>query len=332
MTPPTIPGSRPATTDQDRPDGEWRWRIGALLAVAAFGLLVLTCLRWLDAAHTVVAAIQAARPVWGVIGVAVLVGSLFTRRLSAIVLSALLVAIQLVLAVPWFIGSGTVAPREDDLVVLSSNLEFGQADPTVLAREAADLDVDVLVLLEVTPESLAAIEATDLGRQLPHRVGRADSRAAGSVVLSRYPLTEVSKGSGTFAQPLVSVATERGEVLVKAVHPMPPTSPLVWHRELTRLGTAAADLKAGDPRPFMLAGDFNASQDHPVFRPLERAAVDAHEVAGAGWVRTWPRESSVPAFTQIDHILVNGLSVVDAGSVTIPGTDHGAVWARLHLP
>lgn len=58
---------------------------------------------------------------------------------------------------------------------------------------------------------------------------------------------------------------------------------------------------------------------------------DAHRAAGRGWVHTWPQASAIPPFIQLDHVLVRRLGVVDAGQVTVPGTDHAMVWARVGL-
>ena len=312
--------------------GVWRHRLGNLLVAATVALTILTVLRWLDAAHTVVAALQAARPVWGVAAVVVLLAAILVRRAPAIVLSAALVLVHAWLTVPWFVGGQTAAQADDDLVIISSNLEFGGADATALAEQVKAREADALVITEVTPQALHTIEGTEIGTLLPHRAGQADLAAAGTVVLSRYPVTQISRGSGTFSQPLMSLATEKGEVLVKAVHPMPPTSPLTWHKELKNLDAALADLVATDPRPVIVAGDFNATEDHTVFRPLTDTLVDAHRAAGAGWVRTWPQGMAIPAFAHIDHVLTHGLDVVDAGSFELPGTDHSAVWARLSLP
>lgn len=309
-----------------------RHRIGGFLVAVTVLLSLLTVLRWFDAAHTVVAAVQAARPVWGLLAVLVLVAALLSRHRAAIVLSALLVAVHAWLAVPWFVPTGTADPSGDDLVVVVSNLEFGNADPTALATQVQQLDADALVLLEITPQALQTIQGTGIGTQLPNRGGQPDLGASGTVVLSRYPVTQIARGSGSMNQPLVSLATEKGEVLLKAAHPMPPTSALTWHKELRNLDRAVAELVATDPRPVIVAGDFNATEDHAVFRPLTRTTVDAHRAAGAGWVRTWPQGASVPAFAHIDHVLTSGLEVVDAGSFTVPGTDHAAVWARLSLP
>jgi endonuclease/exonuclease/phosphatase (EEP) superfamily protein YafD len=80
-----------------------------------------------------------------------------------------------------------------------------------------------------------------------------------------------------------------------------------------------------------MAGDFNSSHTHPGFRKVASTMSDAHRAAGQGWVRTWPIGSRIPPFIQLDHVLLRGLHVVDAGTVTIADTDHRAVWARMSL-
>jgi endonuclease/exonuclease/phosphatase family metal-dependent hydrolase len=37
----------------------------------------------------------------------------------------------------------------------------------------------------------------------------------------------------------------------------------------------------------------------------------------------------MPPFVQLDHVLVRGFDVVDAGTTAIGNTDHAAVWATL---
>ncbi|MBA4103095.1 MAG: endonuclease/exonuclease/phosphatase family protein, partial [Arthrobacter sp.] len=60
---------------------------------------------------------------------------------------------------------------------------------------------------------------------------------------------------------------------------------------------------------------------------------DAAQVTGKGLAPTWPVNSPAPAFVAIDHVLASpGIEVVDFDVVTLPGTDHAAVVARLVLP
>jgi endonuclease/exonuclease/phosphatase (EEP) superfamily protein YafD len=57
---------------------------------------------------------------------------------------------------------------------------------------------------------------------------------------------------------------------------------------------------------------------------------DAHLERGASRTTTWPAGKAVPAFTQLDHILVSdAVAVLAAGARAVPGSDHRAVTARL---
>ena len=116
---------------------------------------------------------------------------------------------------------------------------------------------------------------------------------------------------------------------MRAAHPTPPVRfPVRWHEELGDLAAWASAEADGD-LPVVLAGDLNSSQDNPAFRRLAAELTDAHSALGRGWVRTWPQGGAVPPFVQLDHVLVDGLPVVDVGTIRLPRTDHAAVWARL---
>ena len=109
---------------------------------------------------------------------------------------------------------------------------------------------------------------------------------------------------------------------------MPPTDPNLtfWRQSLDGLATWARSQPDGIP--LVLAGDFNASADHPGYRQVADGLVEAHEAAGSGWVRTWLiGRRVIPPFVQIDDVLAKGMTVTGAGSEVIPGTDHALVWA-----
>lgn len=84
-----------------------------------------------------------------------------------------------------------------------------------------------------------------------------------------------------------------------------------------------------------MAGDFNASSAMPGFRNVAQTMTDSLRATGAGWVRTWPNESRIPPFIQLDHVLVRvpgrASPVVDSGVDRVANTDHYAVWARLSV-
>ena len=106
----------------------------------------------------------------------------------------------------------------------------------------------------------------------------------------------------------------------------------MWRAELRQLSELWR--AAPEREPAILLGDFNASVDHREFRDLlARGLTDAAQATGKGLAPTWPANSPVPAFAALDHVLVSpGIKVTDFDVVTLPGTDHAAVVARLAAP
>lgn len=240
--------------------------------------------------------------------------------------------------------TGGLSGRSDltSLSVLSLNTEYGQVDPTTIVEQVRGRRVDLLVLLEETPQHWAALQEAGLGELLPHVTGSVGQDAGGSLIVSAHPLTcpdspggrcavttrGERRGNGTaFDQPVAELADG---TLVRAAHPWPPRpDPARWRSEQDEMGRW---LRLHADRPLVVAGDFNAGPVHPVFRAIT-AGFDRSPRGGVPWVRTWPMSvpglGEVPPFVQIDHIVAGGRVCVEDSVVRVPGTDHAAVWARL---
>lgn len=282
------------------------------------------------------AVLQSVVPLSGILVAVLFVCAAVTRRWRLTVVAGVLLTVCLTIAVPTVVNL-SVAPGRRDLVVMSANLEFGRADARSLVRSARERRVDVLVLLEVTPDAVAPLRAAGLDTLLPESVGQTSTGAGGTIIRSRLPMTLVESGTDsrrpaqTFNQPVVSIQTASGTVVVRGVHTLPP--------QVSHPGadwrSGLADLQAWRERqtpeqPLVMVGDFNSSFGHPGFRELAHTMTDAHYAEGEGWVRTWPQgRRLLRPFIALDHVLVREMNVVDAGLVRLPQTDHAAVWARL---
>jgi endonuclease/exonuclease/phosphatase (EEP) superfamily protein YafD len=307
--------------------------VGATV-VSACLLVVLS--RYVDLAVVGVPVVQSLGPVAGGAGLLVGVGvAAATRHRVVIVPTAALALLAVVLAVPT-LRRDVVAPGPDDLVVLSANLEFGQGDAETIVGLVRARRVDVLVLVEITPDAGRRLAAAGLDTLLPNQVGAPRDGAVGSVIRSRLPMVEAVGAKagvpGAPGEPAALVSTSGGEILVQAAHPWPPTpgSTHAWRDGLS--GLAQWMQTVPPDRPVVMLGDFNAAQTHPGFRALTDLLTDAHRGAGLGWVRTWPMDAAVPPFIQLDHVLTRGFGVVEAGVEPILHSDHAAVWARLRPP
>jgi hypothetical protein len=220
---------------------------------------------------------------------------------------------------------------DDALVVLTLNTHGG-----VSASDLTDLLVDrradVLVLPETTRTT--ADEVAELAAQrgrylqvLAHRSGRGVTASTALLVdrdLGTYRIEDVVDGSlATFT----AVELTGSGPPITAAHPGPPVGRSfgVW-QSLTTAAVEPCRARAG-----IVAGDLNATLDHPAFDDLG-TCVDALADAGAGGVGTWPAALPRALGAPIDHVLVDGREwrVLEASVLDAPdGTDHRAVEAVL---
>lgn len=207
--------------------------------------------------------------------------------------------------------------------VLADNLDVG---PTALALQAAAQHADVVALSEVHHHLAGELAATGLKETHPFVAGAPGGEAEATVVWSRLPLSaERIVMLGTTRNVLVPVegpGHARWHLL--AVHTLPPARREThrhWVQTVDGVGEAAA--QAGDP--VLVVGDLNASRWHPVLRRLLRRTglVDAHEVLGRRWARSWPVSRRAPRFVQLDHALCSpSVTPLDVEHITVPGSDH----------
>ena len=262
--------------------------------------------------------------------------ALVARRWVVLAVSALLLAPLLVWEVPPALpGGDEPVAGSHPLTVMELNTKVGVADPQALLREVEARRVDVLVLTESAPEFVRALLDAGLITRLPY--GAPGDPASNVQIWSRWPTSPLAPLPGTTDPgPRAVVRTPWGTVTVTALHAISPSGGRVgdWERDIAAAGTAAAATTGRQ----VVAGDFNASQDHKPFRDLLNGAglVDATAEAGLGhgWPAfTWPADRSpVPPLAAIDHVLVRGgVRVSGVSTVAISGSDHFALVASLTL-
>jgi endonuclease/exonuclease/phosphatase (EEP) superfamily protein YafD len=311
-----------------------------LLCLGLAAAVPLVAVRWVDnSVASLVPVLQSTVPLAGVL-VAVLVAiAAVTRRWRITAGAGVLLALCVSIAVP-SVFSHTVPPSRDDFVVMSVNMEYGAADARSLVDAARRQRADVLVLIEITPTAVERLRVAGLDVLLPESVGRSSQDAGGTLIRSRIPMTLVEPGldqvsAHAFNQPVATIHRQLGDVVLCAVHLQPPGLSGAADWRSGQIDLQAWRERQSQDQPIVMAGDFNSSWGHPGFRQVAQTMTDAHRAAGEGWVRTWPQgRRLIRPFIQLDHVLVRGLGVVDAGVVELPGTDHAAVWARLssHTP
>ncbi|MFC4614417.1 endonuclease/exonuclease/phosphatase family protein [Cellulomonas algicola] len=219
-----------------------------------------------------------------------------------------------------------------ELVVLSFNtLDVVRAP--VLADLVDAQDADVVVLPETsagTAHDVAALLA-DRGRPMQVLTAPGDvPTIAGTALL-------VSPDVGRYADAdplptrlgsLRAEPVDDGPVLV-AAHPLAPiqrSAMRTWREETALVARTCAQTPGA-----IVAGDLNATLDHPGLRSLG-PCVDAARAAGMGAHGTWPASAPTLLAAPIDHVLVDGRRWRVTSFDVLPptgGSDHRPVVARL---
>ncbi|MEU6164910.1 endonuclease/exonuclease/phosphatase family protein [Streptomyces tanashiensis] len=305
------------------------WAAGLLLAVPA---LVTGC-RLLDTdAVTPVPQLLSLLP-WLTVpaGLAVLLAAAARRRALSLVAVAVLAATAWTL-LPYGPDTTTAhGPVVARLRVLAANVEFSRATDalvTTIRRERPQL----VLVSECDPACGRAL-TTAFAAELPYHASVEGAGSTGSVLLSAYPLRDRAALPAAMGMPGATAEIGGRSVRVQLAHPLPPLPRQVhrWKQELARVRDAAARHTGG---PLLLAGDFNASQDHAALRTVLDAGRlhDAARLAGAARTPTWPAQGPLPPYVQIDHVLVSDdFTVRDVRFPHLAGTDHRAVLADLDL-
>ena len=219
----------------------------------------------------------------------------------------------------------------DSIVVLSFNT-LGRARPDTLASLVREQGADVVVLPETsaaTADATAAVLA-DEGIAMQVRTAPSVDAIVDGVALLVSPA--VGDYPGAEILPMrhgaLRVTAEDGPTIV-AVHPVSPSSVgsmATWRTE----SRAAADACTTTPGA-IVAGDFNATLDHPALRHLG-SCVDAADAVGRSTSGTWPASAPTWLATPIDHVLVDGRAwrVLDFDVLPATGgSDHRPVVATL---
>ncbi|GCE76976.1 endonuclease/exonuclease/phosphatase family protein [Cellulomonas biazotea] len=224
----------------------------------------------------------------------------------------------------------------DEVVVLSFNT-LDAVDAPTLAALVLRHDADVVALPETsaaTAREVARLLAADGSPVQWHAAESAVPWIAGTALLvstdlGRYPAADdLATRLGSVRATPVADGTLAAPVLV-AAHPRAPDrrSAMAGWRTETALVVQECVATPGA----IVAGDLNATLDHPALRDLGRC-VDAARAAGSAAHGTWPAAAPTLLAAPIDHVLVDGRTWRVTGFEVLARTgasDHRPVVARL---
>ncbi|MET7933352.1 endonuclease/exonuclease/phosphatase family protein [Streptomyces sp. NPDC005322] len=247
-------------------------------------------------------------------------------------------ALLAAVATGWYVqpydGGPAPAPHGRVLArlrVLTANLEFGGATDGLLAALRRE-QPDMVSVQECDVRCAAALDSAAVHKSYPYRIVVTGRPAQGSALLSRYPLAKEKGVRGELAMPGAVTRIAGQRLRLQVAHPMPPMPGQldVWRTELGRLRAYAAG-RGGQPT--VIAGDFNATQDHAAFRALlDTGMRDSARTTGVSRTPSWPSATAPVLGAQIDHVLVSdALRPRTARFLDLRDTDHRALLVELDL-
>ncbi|KAB1149427.1 endonuclease/exonuclease/phosphatase family protein [Streptomyces luteolifulvus] len=255
--------------------------------------------------------------------------SLLARWWTGLVWGVVLLALLAWFIEPYGKSGEPAGPAVAEMRVLTSNVKFGQGTSALVDAVRREKP-DVVFVEECDYECDAQLKQA-LTKDYPHRRAVEGGGSEGSVILSRFPLKGTAGVPGTMGMPGAVADVDGHTVRLQLAHPMPPLPRQIglWRSELGALRDFAAD---SSDTPTVLAGDFNASQDHAAFRHiLDTGLRDAARLTGSDRTPSWPSRTA-PLGVQIDHVLVSPeFSARDARFLGISGSDHRALVVDLTL-
>jgi len=216
------------------------------------------------------------------------------------------------------------------LVVVTANVEFGNADRERFLSWLALHPADIVVVQEVTAQWAKVLAAQ---REYPYQRVVTREDPYGIAILSRWPFESLASAdlAGDGVLSFEGIARVRGETIhVLGLHTRWPVTPaLLRARDRALLG-AAVRVRA-QPMTTVLAGDLNLAPDAPAYARLLADSGLRDVFAGRGWYPTW-MAGFWPLALRIDYALVSPQLCVEHAEVGPEiGSDHRPVIARLRF-
>ncbi len=230
---------------------------------------------------------------------------------------------------PWVTAApqAPVAQGAPEIVlsVGEANVYFGNKDPEKVLNWLSSADVDVAVLLEVSPSFADRLKHSS-SHPYQHVIPRADS--FGIAIVSRVPFDHKDIKVLDFGEEALQVQVTKNscKVSLTAVHPVPPLMAPKYHGArdagLQRLAQEAGDSNM----PALVVGDLNATPWSSAFRRL--SGLRRTTSLRPTWHSLFRGWMGIP----IDHVLASSeWEIVEEYRGPYIASDHYPIVARLGL-
>lgn len=301
-----------------------------LLATTALGVVAASALGLLADSFWMLELITHFRLQLLAVQLSLLVVFLWRRRWLFLALIVPFAVVNATFVAPYWPSEDAIDTAPDTVELMAVNLYGGNSAYSRFVDVARREQPDVLLLLEYNSRWDSAL--TSLSAEYPHQVVADREDFFGMALLSRIPLKDADIVD-LLGVPAIVATLERGSgdpLRFVGVHLEPPMSAREARQRNAQLDLLG-EIAAAEPRPLIVAGDFNATPYSPVLAGwLDRTGLrDARR--GRGFGMSWPVAMPVLGIP-IDHVLVSEDFLVAAHYYGAAfGSDHYPVVTRLAL-
>ncbi len=257
---------------------------------------------------------------------------LWKKYVSLAALAGIVFLINSVVLVDF--GKSVQAAKQEEakFTVYSLNVHKQNDDFSRLVRELEEIDPEIVLLLEVTPEHVEQI--SPVTRMYPFHIEMklTGDFGVGFVFLSKYPvlnhrITKLSVRGNIIVEAMLEV--NKKQVMYYGVHAQRPALRNYDERKTQML--QLANHIHSKSLPSIVAGDLNSTPYSLLFRQFLEVSGLRDSRTGFGWQPSWP--TYVPLFwLPIDHVLVSPDIVVHKRTTgSYVGSDHYPVMATLSI-
>jgi endonuclease/exonuclease/phosphatase (EEP) superfamily protein YafD len=263
---------------------------------------------------------------------------LLSRRRALAASSVVLIGLQLWWVVPDFDPVSHVVrlPKgADEVRLLDANVYWGNFNLSGIADEIRAEKSQLVTLEEPNGAALAQLARTGVLARLGYRLVDATGGSDGMAIYSVFPLQGATVWyAGSHLEFRAWVELPGGRRLrvdvIQVTAPVGVSELQDWEAQMN----AIRDELANEPRPLLVAGNFNATWYDWHFQALLHVGLrDAAVVAGQGWRMNWPGDQApVLPYMRIDHILISpGVSLERYGVGQGQGSNHRSLFATVSV-
>ncbi|MBX3085796.1 MAG: endonuclease/exonuclease/phosphatase family protein [Anaerolineae bacterium] len=277
-------------------------------------------------------------------------------RSRFVLLGAAMVGVCVVWLTPYYLPKAVAASDHPTLKVITFNMWRFNPDVPRLESWLREKQADMVFLQEITPE-YAADEVKRLADVYPYQA--VQTWGGGNLILSKHPILEwktfPSQENGGAMMMRAAISYQGQDLALYSVHLSRPSvdtqiegvsyvpnfiKTLVGYDDTSRNSQIQQllDLTATETVPYLVAGDFNMSDQCMVYWDIRDRMGDTYREAGYGLGASWPvggvngRPTYMPAVVRIDYVWHSSqFRALTAELGPQLGSDHYPVYSELAL-